>query len=238
MLLNSFKPLKRALQGAILAFGAPSGWLTIRYIGGVEPISELGTHSGLYLYMLIGTIAAFSSFGWYVGNKEEDQSILAIRDSLTGLFNVRYFQERLLEEVHAAQRFDTTLTLILFDIDHFKHVNDTYGHAVGDEILILITQAAAKVLRKHEVLARVGGEEFVALLPRSNRENGRITAERIREQIANTALKIANNNNLSVTISLGVSELDENDDEKTLYENTDRALYLAKNNGRNRTELV
>ena len=237
MLITFHKPAIRAFQGAIAAFGAPFGWLGIGFLTGADPLIEISTHPGLYLYMLFGTMASFSLFGWYVGEKEQHLTQLCLRDALTGLFNVRYFQERLNEEVQAAKRFNTPLTLISFDIDHFKNVNDTYGHPVGDDVLIAITKAASSALRKHEVLARVGGEEFAALLPRSDQKNGKITAERIRNKISSTSIRTSSGADISVTVSLGVAELHGMEDANTLCKNSDKALYQAKENGRNRTEI-
>jgi len=232
------KPVVRAFQGAIAAFGAPFGWLGIRWLEGTELYIELSDNSGLYSYMLLGTIATFSMFGWYVGSKEQHLTKLALRDALTGVFNVRFFRERLQEEVLFAQRNDTPLTLISFDLDHFKRVNDTYGHSVGDDVLTAICQAAIKVVRQYEVLARVGGEEFSVLLPQCTTEYGVITAERLREKIAGVKVKLDNGKKVSVTVSLGVAGLGEADDAKSLYDKADRALYLAKENGRNRVEVL
>ncbi len=229
------KPSIRAIQGAIAAFGAPLGWLGIRFFNGAEPFIEIHTNPGLYLYMLFGTMTSFSLFGYYVGNKEQHLTQLSLRDALTGVFNFRYFQERLKEEVQAANRFNTSLTLISFDIDHFKQVNDTYGHPAGDEVLIAITQAASSALRKHEVLARVGGEEFAVLLAGCDEKNGKITAERIRNIISSTSVTTSDGKNISVTVSLGVSELKKKTDAATLCKQLDRALYQAKEKGRNRT---
>jgi diguanylate cyclase (GGDEF)-like protein len=231
-------PLKRAIYGAIASFGAPLGWLGIRYLQGAPPLQEISQQSGLYLYMLIGTLTAFSLFGWYLGTKELYLVKLTLRDALTGLFNVRFFQERLNEEILSAQRFNTPLTLISFDLDHFKRVNDTYGHPVGDQVLIEISHQVAKTLRKHEVLARVGGEEFTALLPQCNLTDGKITAERIRQKIEATRIKTGKGDFVSITLSLGVATLSNNDDSKTFYSRADNALYKAKSNGRNRVEIA
>lgn len=238
MRLIKSKPLVRAIQGAMLAFGAPLGWLTIRYFNGIAPLTELSENIGLYLYMLFGTITVFSLFGWYVGNKEDASADLALHDSLTGLYNVRYFHERLTEEVQEAKRSQTPLTLIYFDLDHFKLINDTYGHAVGDKVLVAASHAAVAVLRKHEIVARVGGEEFVGLLPRCSIEHGKETAERLRHKISTSGIMLDNGDFISATVSLGVACLKLNDTEKTLYERADKALYKAKSDGRNQVRLA
>ncbi|WP_448549345.1 GGDEF domain-containing protein [Thalassotalea fusca] len=228
----------RALQGLILAFGSPLGWLTIQYLIGVSITAELETNSGVYLYMLFGTMIVFTLFGYYVGEKEDNSEMLSFRDPLTGVFNVRYFRERLKEEIIEAHRDNTPLTLIYFDLDHFKNVNDKYGHAVGDEALVTVCHAASKVLRKHEILARVGGEEFVGLLPRCSLEDGLHTAERLIKKVSATPIAINANNQFFITVSAGVATLAEEDDDNTLYTKADSGLYKAKNNGRNRVELA
>lgn len=238
MLINLSKPVVRAGQGAIAAFGAPFGWLIIRWLQGADLSVELASNLGLYSYMLIGTITAFSMFGWFVGSKEQHLTTLVLRDALTGVFNVRFFRERLQEEISFAQRNETALTLISFDLDHFKKVNDTYGHSVGDQVLTAISEAAASVVRKHEVLARVGGEEFSVLLPQSETEYGVIIAERLRKSMAGVVVTLDNGKNVSVTVSLGVAGLNDTDDAKSLYDKADRALYLAKEKGRNRVEVL
>mgnify|MGYP000556959875 CR=1 FL=1 len=228
----------RALQGLVLAFGSPFGWLTILYLQG-EPISyELSHNLGVYVYMLFGTMIVFTAFGYYVGEKEEHSELLSFRDPLTGIFNVRYFRERLREEITEAQRDSTPLTLIYFDLDHFKRVNDEYGHSIGDITLIAVCNSASKVLRKHEILARVGGEEFVGLLPRCSLEDGKHTAERLRLEIANTQIQIDTGTTLNITVSVGVACLSDSDDDKSFYAKADAALYKAKNNGRNRVEVA
>jgi len=228
------KAFIRAVQGAISAFGAPMGWLVIRYFDGAAPLVEIYDNWGLYLYMLLGTISVFSLFGWYVGNKEEKSDVLALHDPLTGLFNVRYFRERLEEEVQEAQRNATPLTLIYFDLDHFKLVNDVHGHSVGDDVLIAVSHAAKAILRKHETLARVGGEEFVGLLPRCSIKDGKEIAERLRGKVA--AIRV--HKNIAVTVSVGVAGLEKSDNAKTIYAKADTALYQAKANGRNRVQVA
>ncbi len=234
MLNQKFNPHIRAAQGAILSIGAPFGWLLIRLFQGAEPIAELNTNIGLYTYMLLGTSLAFSLFGWYVGGKERLVAILALRDALTGLYNVRYFRERLEQEVKTAIRENTSLVLILFDIDHFKMVNDNNGHPVGDEVLKAISLAANNMVRKDEVLARIGGEEFAILLSRCQLNNGIQTAERIRKKIAATVVHLKNERQVTVTVSLGITKLKSDDDDKQFLERADAALYEAKKVGRNR----
>jgi len=238
MKINFKKPAVRAWQGAFAAFGAPFGWLAILWLQGNNLSAELSSNIGLYIYMLFGTVTAFSLFGWYVGGKEQNLATLALRDSLTGVFNVRFFRERLEEEVLSAKRNNTPLTLISFDLDYFKKINDTYGHSTGDDVLAAISHAATKVVRKYEVIARVGGEEFAVLLPQSTADYGKTIAERLRLKIDRVAVPVGKKKTVSITVSLGVASLAADDDAKSLYEKADSALYQAKENGRNQVVVA
>jgi len=231
---NNYRVGVRALQGAFLGIGAPTGWLFIRWFQGAELASEIYLQAGLYTYMLAGTVITFAIFGWYVGNKESMAMTQALRDGLTGLYNVRFFNERINEEIKRAHREHTPLTVISFDIDHFKNVNDTYGHPFGDNVLKAVCQSANNVLREHDVLARVGGEEFAALLPRCKIETGVETAERIRNKIAAAFVISKKGKKVMVTVSLGLTSLTITDDNNSLLERADTALYQAKETGRNR----
>ncbi|MCX4027732.1 GGDEF domain-containing protein [Endozoicomonas sp. SM1973] len=228
------KPFFRAFQGAVLATGAPLGWLLIRYLQNIDIWTELVEYTGVYLYMLVGTTIAFACFGWYVGHNESLSDELAIRDHLTGLYNVRYFQNRLVEETNSSKRHQIPLSLIIYDIDHFKQVNDHYGHPAGDKVLIAISETAQKNLRSSEVVARVGGEEFAVLLPFCTEEHAIQTAERIREAVSKIKVTIDNQNQISRTISLGVASLQQGENCDSLYRRADTALYEAKNSGRNK----
>jgi hypothetical protein len=125
------KPWLRALQGLALATGAPLGWLLIRWLGGADPWQDLLAQPGIYAYLEIGTAAAFGGFGWYVGRSEERLRRAALHDVLTGLYNRRYFRDRLGDECAFAARHGHPLALLIGDIDWFKRVNDTWGHAAS-----------------------------------------------------------------------------------------------------------
>lgn len=161
----------------------------------------------------------------------------SIRDELTGLHNRRYLMVRLNEEFERARRKGTALGLLMMDIDHFKIVNDTYGHPAGDEVLRSIAQTLASMLREYDVGGRYGGEEFAVVLAETTPEDMVRLAERIREKIEQLddhgkAIGI------HVTISIGVAVLNETDTTQTLLQRADSALYRAKEEGRNRTVLV
>ena len=158
------------------------------------------------------------------------------RDGLTGLYNHRHFQEMLLKEVHEATRYKRSLTLILFDVDHFKNVNDVYGHPAGDAVLKNIAAFVAGMVRASDLVARYGGEEFAVILPETPSREAVILAERIRRGVEAMEV-VVGEAVIRVTVSLGVSTFPGNDtgDAKgALIESADQALYAAKRNGRNR----
>ncbi|BCX81212.1 two-component system, cell cycle response regulator [Methylomarinovum caldicuralii] len=164
-------------------------------------------------------------------------------DTLTGVNNRRFFEQRLSEEIDRAQRTREPLTCLFLDIDHFKKINDTYGHQTGDLVLAEVAQQIRTQLRSNDVLARYGGEEFVALLPGANLERGIEVAERIRQRIENLEIVDHNQNTVSLTLSIGVAEYDPElvspvgkEDLMRLLELADQALYVAKREGRNQVE--
>ncbi len=158
----------------------------------------------------------------------------ANKDGLTGLFNKKYFEEHLATEFAFARRHDTPLSLIMFDIDHFKKVNDTYGHLAGDEILRSLAHLISAMVRTEDLLARYGGEEFVVLL-RGDQASAYAMAERLRKAVEKHAFSFYGES-IPVTISLGVHTLSENSGSPLdLVMKADEYLYRAKNAGRNST---
>lgn len=165
----------------------------------------------------------------------EELRRLAMTDALTGLYNRRYFMEAAEREFREAQRYGEALSLISIDIDHFKWVNDAHGHPVGDEILSRIARELAEHARKSDLLARIGGEEFLLLLPHTPLDAASALAERIRQMIAACRFEGHWQGCIQPTISLGVStQLAGDETLEGLLIRADRALYLAKANGRNR----
>jgi len=161
---------------------------------------------------------------------------LAITDSLTGIYNRRHFFEIATKEFERARRYGRSLTLIMWDIDHFKIVNDTYGHLVGDQVLKVVSERSRKHLREIDLLARYGGEEFVALLPEANLDSGREVGERLRGAIGDYPILIWDHE-VHITISVGVASLEAGCPSlEILLDRADQALYQAKNAGRNRVE--
>ena len=158
----------------------------------------------------------------------------AINDSLTGTFNRGYFTEYLAYEFERSKRKKTTFSLIMLDIDHFKKVNDTYGHRRGDYALKTLVQIVKKSTRKIDVLARVGGEEFILLLPDTSLKDAAILASRVRRNCESFLFEEIG----TMTISLGITELTDGDNIDSILKRVDSALYKAKENGRNRCEII
>ncbi len=162
----------------------------------------------------------------------------AIRDGLTGLYNHIYFHELFNRQFSLAQRHDTPLCLLIFDLDYFKEVNDTYGHQVGDRVLEGFAKLAAAEVRESDILARYGGEEFALVLPDTDLVGARLVAEKIREQAANQPY-IHKKTTINVTVSVGGCQLcNEIKHPSELIDFADDALYQAKAMGRNRTVCV
>ncbi|MBK6696160.1 MAG: diguanylate cyclase [Myxococcales bacterium] len=166
-----------------------------------------------------------------------DAQRLAATDSLTGLLNRRAFVEVVARDVSLAHRHSSPLSLLLLDLDHFKQVNDVYGHAVGDLVLSTTAGALAQTVRKSDLVARWGGEEFVVALSHTAASGARVMAERLRRQIADRAIALPDRT-FNVTSSIGVASLGPNEDLDGLLVRADRAMYQAKSKGRNRVESV
>ncbi len=158
---------------------------------------------------------------------------LASMDALTGAFNKRYFDETFGKEVQRSQQMRQPLSIVLFDIDFFKKINDTFGHPAGDAVLKNVAGAVAAQLREGDALFRVGGEEFVLVLSATQRDLAIQAAEAVRSLIQNLVTDFMGTR-ITTTLSLGVAELGEGEQPTALYQRADERLYDAKRGGRNR----
>ena len=164
--------------------------------------------------------------------KEKNEKLLksAITDELTGVYNRKFFEKRVVEEMEIADRANEHISLIIFDLDRFKLVNDNFGHQFGDEVLKRTTQIAGDLIRKTDFLNRVGGEEFAIILPNTNKAQAVFVAEKVRKALEdNKHFKVG-----QVTGSFGVAERMKAESLRSWYKRADNALYQAKNTGRNR----
>jgi diguanylate cyclase (GGDEF)-like protein len=162
---------------------------------------------------------------------------LATYDSLTGAVNRATFLEALTLSTLAAQQSERPLSLLSLDLDHFKHINDTYGHPVGDQALRQLAQLVQSTLRKQDVLGRLGGEEFCIVLAETSTFDAERMAERIRALIEASAIELAEGQRLHFTLSIGVTSLQLEDSSEALLKRADNALYRAKKSGRNRIAI-
>ena len=158
----------------------------------------------------------------------------ATTDPLTGLYNRRKFDRALATEIIRAQRYKTPLSLVMYDIDHFKQINDSHGHQVGDNVLIALSRFVTTRIRNSDVLARWGGEEFVILCPGSNGAMACQLAGNLRDAVPNMPIAGAD----AVTCSFGVAQYEDGDTAETLLARAYDALYTAKSSGRNTVELA
>lgn len=161
----------------------------------------------------------------------------AVTDEMTRLYNHRFFQQRLDEELMRADRYENHVSLLILDVDHFKKFNDTYGHPEGDRVLKTVARLLEKSVREVDIAARYGGEEFVVICPEKNGEGSLVPAERIRSAIENYDFRI-DGKSVPITVSVGVACYPEQARSKAeLIQKADYALYYSKSNGRNRATL-
>jgi diguanylate cyclase (GGDEF)-like protein len=157
--------------------------------------------------------------------------ILSVKDGLTDLYNHKFITERLAEELSVSIRHQQELSVILLDIDHFKAVNDELGHQAGDEVLRRVPVTLRHQVRRHDVIGRYGGEEFLIILPHTDMSGARVVAEKLRLAILNERYLA---DGRLITVSLGVASLGSGKESMDLVKLADQRLYQAKNGGRNR----
>ncbi len=211
---------------------------------------------------ILGAIVAYSTIGKLANNEIDYISELskqsgitiqrantytevlkhATQDALTGLNNRRQFEIRLKQETSQSARKNTELCCLMLDIDYFKRINDTYGHAAGDCVLKGVAEIITKAVREYDIVCRYGGEEFFVLLPMTTIDETYIVAERIRRNIQNAKIdikeaKIKDVLYLQVTVSIGVNKYDRKSSAEEFYQGADKALYISKQNGRNRITI-
>ena len=163
----------------------------------------------------------------------ENMSRLAITDALTRIMNRRGITVGLIDAMAQSERYNTPLTVALADVDHFKQINDTYGHEVGDKALSAVAALLTETLRMPDKIGRYGGEEFLILFPHTPSTHGRRINERIRHTVETTKFEV-NGKEIALTISIGIAEFRKGEDLEQLISRVDRALYHAKQQGRNR----
>lgn len=169
----------------------------------------------------------------------EELRVQATHDFLTGIWNRGVVLDRLNEEIERAARHSSSLSVIIADIDHFKGINDNYGHSTGDTVLVEVAQRIQKTIRPYDIIGRFGGEEFLVVVPDIDEAGTAALAERVRSSICSPLIE-TKQGPVEITLSIGttVCQVKGNVDPTALIEEADRALYQAKRNGRNRVEAA
>lgn len=184
--------------------------------------------------VLMGNVGQLEKLNSYMKSLNQQLESAALTDSLTGIPNRLYFDQQLDANMMAAQRYGTPFSIIILDLDHFKQVNDQYGHPAGDRVLQEFSQVAKSEARLTDHLARWGGEEFAIALPHTGLDQALTLAERVRAKVASYAFSTVG----SMTTSIGVAEYRPGETPIALLERVDQALYRAKAGGRNRVEVA
>lgn len=227
-------PLLRAVYGLLLSLGAPLGWLLIQWIAGRDPFKTAQVDTLLYTYMIVSTSIVFSVLGYAIGIREKIITDLALTDELTALYNKRYFKSCLEQEFKRYQRNENPFSVIIIDLDFFKHINDQYGHPAGDEVLKTVSSTIMANCRKNEIAARVGGEEMSIIASDCNLSSASLLAERIRIAIEESTSSWQGEE-IKVTASFGVATATPSSHNAwQIYQLADKALYQAKQTGRNK----
>ena len=184
-------------------------------------------------------VALYSAFQDITSRKNREVLLQnqATRDPLTSLYNRRYFEDEVKKQIIRAKNEKLPYSVLMLDADHFKNVNDTYGHKTGDKVLIELASKAEKALRDKDIVARYGGEEFIIFLPEINAVQAEKVADRLRQSISTIVVYSDDNQEVRFTVSVGVSSSDISDNVDMLVKTADEALYRAKHNGRNRVEV-
>jgi diguanylate cyclase (GGDEF)-like protein len=168
-------------------------------------------------------------------NAMRDQlSLLARTDELTGLANRRAVMESLHWQMSHSLRSDLPLTVMSLDLDHFKAINDTWGHGVGDHVLRGFSELLGGVTREVDLCGRLGGEEFIVVLPDTDTSGGCVVGDRLRRRLAETPMSVSEGESINVTVSAGLTSLQPGDTLESILQRVDHALYQAKQSGRDR----
>ncbi len=217
----------------LMVIGTPIA-LYLHFVSGNRELALLmafGSHSWAYVMVVIGFLASV------LVEYQQHLSHLATVDPLTQLLNRRGLEASLRVSLARAQRQDLYTAAVAIDIDHFKQVNDSFGHETGDNVIRLVAGIVSRCCRGSDVVARTGGEEFLLVMPDTNLEVARKVAERLRESIAEHPLWV-DQQRIPITVSLGVAAARGDVQLEQLLQESDRAMYLAKRNGRNRVAWV
>jgi len=212
------------------------GWyLFVEQFGdkAIENVRKTLVINLVFSFAITGLILLATNFT--IASYQRRLTKMATTDKLTGIYNRRAFDIIIDQTLKDIQRKETPLSIILFDLDQFKRVNDTYGHLAGDNVIQKTVETTARTIRSNDILCRWGGEEFLILLKECGLGDAITLAEKIRWAVASQPA-VYQEQQISVTISLGVTEYTRSDTRDTLLKRADNALHTAKANGKNRCE--
>jgi diguanylate cyclase (GGDEF)-like protein len=246
-LIPIFRILERVKSGSIR-----SGWLVLTalvflFVAGYAIFAWLNFETEANAADVVVAVVLFLGACFVLGiaqlSRQTAADILRIAtlerdvftDDLTGLFNRRYLSARLGEEVAKARRYSSDLSAIMVDLDHFKAVNDTYGHQTGDEVLRSVSVVVSQTIRSSDIAVRYGGEEILIVVTNTDIHGAAYLAERLRSNIAALQVRVGASEFVRISVSIGVSSLSRKDDQTdSLVKRADEALYRAKREGRDR----
>lgn len=197
-------------------------------------VAACGLGLGLLLGVLVGRTWGLRRL---IRSAVHDAEVSARTDSQTGLWNRQGFEDRYSQSRDGRRKFDWPVSVLFIDVDHFKAVNDTFGHPAGDLVIGCVAHLIGESFREHDVVARMGGDEFAALLPGATLGDAAEVAERIRADVESMSVP-AGEGEWNGTVSIGVIEIERGEEMSSALERVDRALYAAKQAGRNRVEAV
>jgi diguanylate cyclase (GGDEF)-like protein len=202
-----------------------------------EPGADTDAGTWVNIWILIVAECGIAFMTWRVTSVENALYQLSTTDPLTGAYNRRHFMVLMDRERKISERYGTGLSLLLLDIDHFKKINDTYGHPTGDEAIKAIAETCHRQVRSTDTFCRYGGEEFVVALPNTDEAGAAIAAEYLRKAVSKIELIADGNRTVQFTVSIGVASFVRKSTVEQLIECADQALYAAKLGGRNQVQI-
>lgn len=229
---NDWKNNPDVKLNMISYLGFPISWPDGKPFGTICVLDEKENHYSSQYINLIQKFRRSIEIHLELIDKSNQLTKLAKTDPLTSIYNRRGFFAKAETEFNRSIRYKHPLSILLFDIDNFKKINDTYGHQMGDEILTTFARTVSSLLRESDIFGRYGGDEYIAVLCETDYESAKITAERIRNEIARTAVT-CNGNQVNFTVSIGIGSLSDNLTLSEIIKQADIALYESKNKGKN-----
>lgn len=239
-LLKAPLEMDHASRGVRRADGQPLDIVERELLGEVLDLIGHAHENDVRLRALEERVTALQFENLDLMAKNSFLSEISARDSLTGLYNRWYVMEKIDSEMNRSVRNGQPMSVLMLDLDHFKQINDSYGHPAGDSVLKSVGQTLRESCRVYDVPGRYGGEEFCIVLPETKVNGTQTVAERIRSRVESASVMIGDSE-IKVTASIGVAGMDSTEDgvlsASALIERADRALYTAKHQGRNRVEF-